>query len=570
MPVTEEFFDNPHLSELLKDPVIEGSYDRSVFSAYDAILPNVDDLDDPDTYNKRFKSLARKDLLYEIRLNEMARTMPGFFENYLNQFSNPLYYKEFSFPYADGAIHTDQYDANGEPYDWQNELGGDVIFCPIIDIQPFPLEQLATIVYVDGRAVEPSFYQLREQQVGYSLFLRRDCIEDNSKVSIEVRRFWNELFHLTNEVLEIANEYSFEVPQSSLGRVYHYDDGSAIPGDFLVFYKSSTERNYKILDRSKYLVTIGSENSENLKVSIRGISEVGTKYCVVNNSSGWLVERTTSNDVWEDSIPLICEENPSSRKIDPFTSESKIQRFPLSVEKAEDLFVVVYEQGDHLNFNLVPNNDYYIEESTNDEIPRKLVLRRKVAPNSIVLVLKTDPSTWLGMDYILETASGDGFISIADLEFPLDEKYVTVSINNKHIHRSELECPLNKVLRVKEADSRNLLHAQSRFVTNPAILRVLEIFKDYKPDLERYLELIEYNLNISAYRDQSLVPTSYEHIQSVSSDTWTVTHPLEKTPIVQVVLDDNKMIMPQEIEYVGTEQVIIRFTKAYAGKAVLQ
>ena len=59
---------------------------------------------------------------------------------------------------------------------------------------------------------------------------------------------------------------------------------------------------------------------------------------------------------------------------------------------------------------------------------------------------------------------------------------------------------------------------------------------------------------------------NFEHDQGVASSTWTVTHNLNKRPSVTVV-DSATQVVIGEVTYNSDNQVTIKFSSSFAGKA---
>jgi hypothetical protein len=59
---------------------------------------------------------------------------------------------------------------------------------------------------------------------------------------------------------------------------------------------------------------------------------------------------------------------------------------------------------------------------------------------------------------------------------------------------------------------------------------------------------------------------NFVHIQTVSSDTWTVNHNLGKKVSVTVV-DSADSVVDGDIEYVSNDTVVIRFSAPFGGRA---
>lgn len=60
----------------------------------------------------------------------------------------------------------------------------------------------------------------------------------------------------------------------------------------------------------------------------------------------------------------------------------------------------------------------------------------------------------------------------------------------------------------------------------------------------------------------------YEHTQSVPSSTWDITHNLHKRPAV-LVEDSAGDEVEGEIDFVTTDRLVITFSAAFSGRAIL-
>ena len=67
---------------------------------------------------------------------------------------------------------------------------------------------------------------------------------------------------------------------------------------------------------------------------------------------------------------------------------------------------------------------------------------------------------------------------------------------------------------------------------------------------------------------QDTIVYSHIHTQTTASSQWTVTHNLGKFPSVTIV-DSANMKVIGDIQYVSNNQVIIRFSEAFSGKAFI-
>jgi hypothetical protein len=77
---------------------------------------------------------------------------------------------------------------------------------------------------------------------------------------------------------------------------------------------------------------------------------------------------------------------------------------------------------------------------------------------------------------------------------------------------------------------------------------------------------VNINLNFEYIKEQ--VRDYYLHDQQVASDTWTVTHNMNKYPSINIVDTANDIIMG-EVRYNSLNQLTITFTAAVSGKAYL-
>lgn len=61
---------------------------------------------------------------------------------------------------------------------------------------------------------------------------------------------------------------------------------------------------------------------------------------------------------------------------------------------------------------------------------------------------------------------------------------------------------------------------------------------------------------------------TYRHQQVMAASTWTINHPLNKYPSVQIV-DSGGTVWVGDINYISTSQVIVSFTTEFGGEAFL-
>jgi len=63
---------------------------------------------------------------------------------------------------------------------------------------------------------------------------------------------------------------------------------------------------------------------------------------------------------------------------------------------------------------------------------------------------------------------------------------------------------------------------------------------------------------------------AYVHTQAVAATTWTITHNLNAgTPAVQIYDEENLMVIPDEIEPTGVNEVTVTFNAAVTGRAIV-
>lgn len=60
----------------------------------------------------------------------------------------------------------------------------------------------------------------------------------------------------------------------------------------------------------------------------------------------------------------------------------------------------------------------------------------------------------------------------------------------------------------------------------------------------------------------------YRHDQSTASDTWTITHPLDKYPSITIV-DSAGDEVEGAVNYVGLTTIVVSFSAAFSGSAFL-
>lgn len=87
--------------------------------------------------------------------------------------------------------------------------------------------------------------------------------------------------------------------------------------------------------------------------------------------------------------------------------------------------------------------------------------------------------------------------------------------------------------------------------------------------IEGHGNFIDKNIYIVAfhsYKEEG--DKNYIHVQGLSSNTWNITHNLNKFPSISVVDSDNKVVVG-DATYIDTNNLTITFSGAFSGKAYL-
>ena len=61
---------------------------------------------------------------------------------------------------------------------------------------------------------------------------------------------------------------------------------------------------------------------------------------------------------------------------------------------------------------------------------------------------------------------------------------------------------------------------------------------------------------------------NYYHNQTVPSDTWTITHNLNKVPSITII-DSSNRVVSGEVEVINNNEITLYFNGAFSGKAYL-
>ena len=73
---------------------------------------------------------------------------------------------------------------------------------------------------------------------------------------------------------------------------------------------------------------------------------------------------------------------------------------------------------------------------------------------------------------------------------------------------------------------------------------------------------------VTAIEKELIHNSTYGHEQQTASDTWIVSHPLNKQPAVSIVDSSGRLVIG-DVQYVSNTQLIIKFKGKFAGKAYL-
>jgi hypothetical protein len=367
---------------------------------------------------------------------------------------------------------------------------------------PLAEDRFLTVVYRNGRYLPSSCYEVHRQQTGVSLFIDRAEVADGDVVAIEFRRFWNDLAWVTETCGEDADELVFSFPSGDLGTVYNYDDVDST-GDYLVFTRATGDRHFSLVPRSECGVRRSATSEGEMVATVSRPVSAGTEVAVVNNSAAWAAEVVT--ETWEDTFELVTHPGAGPNHIDTFHLSAKSERYPLPVERESELCVWVKEPGpDSSSFKLVPGHDFSIAEpAPGSEYGRRLVLGRKAAPGSTVMIAKVEPDSWFRVDHFEEeTGTLDGVFELQGQDVPLDVSYLDVTLNNKHhlknaslssgSYRGGLENIADGAFRVVESDTNNLFLVRARVLKNAAIKEIVSKWSEggYKSELESFIHML--------------------------------------------------------------------------------
>lgn len=100
--------------------------------------------------------------------------------------------------------------------------------------------------------------------------------------------------------------------------------------------------------------------------------------------------------------------------------------------------------------------------------------------------------------------------------------------------------------------------------TQPAVVTVQETQSFTVNNVERISATVLDKFSILGVNAGS--DKFFTHAQSIPSSEWTITHNLNKRPSV-VVVDSADNVVIGEVEYINDNQVTLRFTGGFSGKA---
>jgi len=128
-------------------------------------------------------------------------------------------------------------------------------------------------------------------------------------------------------------------------------------------------------------------------------------------------------------------------------------------------------------------------------------------------------------------------------------------------------------------ENKKLINANVKITDDSTFIYCVEPIDGYvlctdavvTPEIDTAITSIVATGNIEATREGKTVTistTTYEFEQAITSDTWTITHNLNKKPSVTVVDSANNVVEGAR-EYIDKNTVTIKFNGAFKGKAYL-
>jgi len=481
-------------------------WEHGYFGGYNPLRPLIDDITPPtdlenfnqwvrDAINTRLRAVHQRTVAIENSMNQIGIGTSGWAREQLAKYASTFYKKDYTYPLPDGYIYHSEFDATGIPYDFIGKFGEPVVIYPIQGVVPVNFEDFYAIVYKNGRPVAFDKFDLHRQQTGYTVFIPRSYIEENDTITIELKKSWNNIKYKTITITDATTPLVFNYLASDLGKSYAADEGENL-GDYLVYIKNVGDTDYDLLSRDKYTVIFTDHTRSYIQGTLVDNYPVGTKVILTNNSAGWEVNYTVKEDTWVGEFPLICKHNPERIILPPdVDNEVKIDRYPLPFENSYELAVFVCnDRGE--NFKLVPEEDFTIERFPgNDYKCPYLKLIDKVPEFSKVRIVKLEPSSWYKIQEFVPSMPRDGIIIVsAGNIMPVNINTLDITVNNRNVGPEQLESINDRCFRIKNIDSNKGLYYRLTGVRNEIVTAILNNYNTFKPESERYFELInDYN-----------------------------------------------------------------------------
>lgn len=560
----------------LNKELFNDMYDGSAYGGYDPLQPMIDDLTTPQNLegfndymrmqmNPRFRKAHQRIATLEKSMVELGRNKPGFARSYLRRFTSTLFRKEYMYSFKDNYIYTAEYDSSGSPYDWESRFGERVVILPCSISIPLSDDEIAVMVYRDGRPLSPDYYDFHRQQSSFSVFIPYSHFDEGCIYTVEIRRYWNQPTYMEVRATEnnVKNGVlNFVVDETAVGINYSADLN--MQNDYKVFLIANDAAKAQILPESEYSIRrADSENISKLIISVRA-AVLGMTYVLVNNSAGW------------------CKTYQVADETNSVALDYVDKHFPIFAS-ASELIVDVFEPEDKtgMSFRLVPNVDYTLEENvSNVSLNRVLSLARKVPAGTKVRVTKSEPSSWLVIEGYLALMDTNGIVEVPVTDLPLDVIYMDVYINNKVVEKSRMVNILDTCFRIKEYDSSHYLYYRAAFPRTAAICKLISEYQLFKPDLERFIEHVGFNSNITIVAGgggssgggtgENSDEFAFIHTHSFPEKVWVVQHNLGYQPALAITSAlTGAEIDADKVEHIDNNTVKITFSEPTAGRVKL-
>ena len=543
-------------------------YDGAAYGRYDPLQPLVDDLATPENLeafndwmrvqmNPRFRQVHQRIAYVEKALNELGRNVPGFARAYLRKFTSRYFYKEFKYNLKENYIYNENYDSSGTPYNWEEKWNEPVIILSTDIALPEDESTFAVFVFVDGRPVDPKYYEFHRQQTSFSVFIPYSKFIENSVYTVEVRKFWNPIrkISVTATPENIKNEVlQFSATERDLGINYSPTLDEQV--DYLIFEQLGANSEPKLLAPNQYSVRYASAKKQNLLVCAVRSPKLGAVYHLVNNSACW--ERSY----------VTTEANTTDIKLEHEAGEI------LPCSHASEMIVDVFEPEDEtgMSFRLIPSLDFVLQEnSDDDEKLRSIKLVRPVPAGTKIRIVKLEPKSWISIEAYIAAVDTHGIIEVSNSILPLDVTYLDVTMNNKFIEKSRMDNILDTSFRVETFDSSHYMYYRVAFPRTIAITKLAEEYDLFKPDMERFLEHVGFNSNITInFNDFVDSEGFFIHTHMIPERVWLVTHNLGYEPAVSVTNSlTGEEIDVLDVENLDNNTIRLTFDEPTAGRVKL-